>query len=150
MIKWTLLVLALASPSLSIAAVFKCDVDGQTVFSDSPCGDDAEEVTVSPVTVGGQLDTGTDVETYQPEERKRSRSQDECPYISSTEMRRLTIKHQIKRGMKPADVRRSWGQPSSINTGGTTQWAYHYPSGSASYVYFRNGCVSNWSGYYRN
>lgn len=150
MLRRTLFAAILVAPTLASSAIYQCEQDGQTVFSDSPCGDNAAEINVDPVTVGGRLDTGTDVETYKPPKQKRSASDDDCPYINSTDLRRLTIQNKIVRGMKPADVRRSWGDPSSVSTGRTTQWAYHYPDYSSNYVYFRNGCVTNWSGYYRN
>ena len=142
--------LLFAFPAIANAAVYKCTVDGQAVFSDSPCGDDAKEIDHKPApAIGGRFDTGTDVELYKPEKRQRASAKDTCPFINSTKLRRLIIQKKITRGMKPADVRRSWGGPSSINTGRRTQWAYHYPDYSSSYVYFENGCVSNWSGYYR-
>lgn len=138
-------------PTLSSAAIYKCDIDGQPVFSDSPCGEDAREIDHEPApAIGGRFDTGTDAEFYKPEKRTSKSSSDSCPYIDSTRMRRLIVQNKITRGMRSADVRRSWGAPSSVNTGRTTQWAYHYPDYSSSYVYFKNGCVTNWSGYYRN
>ncbi|MFP3979177.1 DUF4124 domain-containing protein [Marinobacter sp. KMM 10035] len=145
-----LFIIALAMPALSYGAVYQCTANGQTVFSDQPCGDDAKELDHKPApAIGGRFDTGTDVEFYKPPARQNSSSEESCPYINSTELRRLTIQNKITRGMKPADVRRSWGSPSSISTGRRTQWAYHYTGGSSSYVYFENGCVVNWNGYYR-
>lgn len=146
----TLLTLISAFATPSAAEIYQCSQGGQTLFSDSPCGSDAKEIQVDPITVGGQLDTGTDVEFYDAPERKRASQNNDCPFINSTDLRRLTIQNKIVRGMKPADVRKSWGSPSSIRTGSRTQWAYHYPDYSANYVYFENGCVSDWSGYYRN
>jgi len=147
----TILTISLLVPALSHAAVYQCTVNGQTVFSDHPCGDNAKELDHEPApAIGGRFDTGTDAEFYEPETRQRSSTNDSCPYINSTDLRRLIIQNKIKRGMKPDDVRKSWGSPSSILTGKRTQWAYHYPGGSASYVYFKNGCVVDWSGYFRN
>lgn len=149
--KWTLLMLALLPSTLIYAAVYQCTVDGHTAFSDQPCGSDARELDHKPApAIGGRFDAGTNVEFYKPDSSPKAQKNDPCPYINSTRLRRLIIQNKITRGMKPADVRRSWGPPSSINTSGrSTQWAYHYPGGSSSYVYFRNGCVSDWSSYYR-
>ncbi|WP_417500727.1 DUF4124 domain-containing protein [Marinobacter sp.] len=150
MLKRMLFVIALAAPAISYGAVYQCKANGQTVFSDSPCGDDAKKLDHKPApAIGGQFDTGTDVEFYEPPARQRSAKKDTCPYINSSRLRQLTIQNKIARGMKPADVRRSWGSPTSINTGRRTQWAYHYASGSSRYVYFENGCVDNWNGSYR-
>ena len=148
MFRW-LFLLALA-PSLASAEIYKCDVGGQAVFSDSPCGESSERVEVDPVTVGGRLDTGTDVETYQPPKRQVSNDRDECPYVDSTRLRRLIIQDKVVSGMKPGDVRRSWGAPSGVRTsGGLTQWAFHWPNGNHQYVYFRGGCVTDTSTYKR-
>lgn len=152
MLKEFMVVIALlaAMPAITNAAVYKCTVNGQTVFADSPCGDDAKEIDHQPApAIGGRFDTGTDAEFYKPEKRERASASDACPFIDSTNLRRLIIQKKITRGMKPADVRRSWGSPSSVSTGRRTQWAYHYPDHSSNYVYFENGCVTNWSGYYR-
>lgn len=152
MLRRILLAGLLASTTAANAAVYQCDNNGQPVFSDVPCGDNAKEIDHEPApAIGGRFDTGTDAEFYEPEKKAKKASSDPCPYINSTRMRRLQVQNKITRGMKPADVRRSWGAPSSVNTGGNSiQWAYHYPGGSSNYVYFRNGCVSDWSGYYRN
>lgn len=136
--------ISLALPSIANAAVYKCTVDGQAVFSDSPCGDDAKELDHKPApAIGGRFDTGTDVELYEPEKRERASDRNSCPFINSTKLRRLIIKEKVVRGMKPAAVRKSWGSPTNINRGRTTQWAYHYQYRSSKYVYFTNGCVSN-------
>ncbi|MEC9041454.1 MAG: DUF4124 domain-containing protein [Pseudomonadota bacterium] len=150
MLKGMLLFIALLFPIVGHATIYQCKVDGQTIFSDEPCGEDAKELNHEPApAIGGRFDTGTDAEFYKPESRQRSRANDPCPYINTTDLRRLIVQNKIKRGMKPVDVRRSWGSPSSILTGRRTQWAYHYTGGSANYVYFENGCVVDWSGYYR-
>lgn len=146
------LALSLMLPALASAEIYQCTVNGQKTFSDSPCGETSERVEVDPVTVGGQLDTGTDAEFYEAPEKRRSRSssRDACPYINSTRMRKLIIQDKVVAGMKPGDVRKSWGSPTSINRGGgLTQWAYHWSGGSSQYVYFRNGCVTDTSSYSR-
>lgn len=142
----------LASASFNAAgAIYQCQVNGQKVFSDHPCGENAKSVEVDPVTIGGRLDSGTDVEFNRPAKQSSSRagrSDNGCPYINSTDLRRYIIKKTLVKGMKPGDVRRAWGSPSSISTGQTTQWAYHFDDYSSRYVYFRNGCVTNWNGYF--
>lgn len=149
MLKRTLLFIALISPGIAQADIYQCTVNGQTVFSDQPCGEDSKQIENRPApAIGGRFDTGANAEFYQPE--KRERTVDPCPFINSTDLRRYIIQNKIVRGMKPEDVRRSWGSPSSIHTGRRTQWAYHYPDYSANYVYFEHGCVTDWSGYYRN
>lgn len=54
MLKRTLLVIALTAPALSYGAVYQCKVNGQTVFSDQPCGDNARKIEVrAPQSSGG-------------------------------------------------------------------------------------------------
>ena len=48
MLKRTILSIVLLAPALSQAAVYQCKVNGQTVFSDQPCGDDAKEINIKP------------------------------------------------------------------------------------------------------
>ena len=54
MIRRILFVLAITAPAISHGAVYQCKTNGQTVFSDRPCGDDAKEIEVkAPASNGG-------------------------------------------------------------------------------------------------
>jgi len=59
MLRRTLLSILLITPALGHAAVYQCKVNGQTIFSDQPCGDNAKEITVKapPVNGGGSMQT---------------------------------------------------------------------------------------------
>ncbi|HRD34062.1 MAG TPA: DUF4124 domain-containing protein [Rhodocyclaceae bacterium] len=46
--KWIALTIALALTPYAQAQVFKCSVDGKTVFSDRPCGTDSKQVRAAP------------------------------------------------------------------------------------------------------
>lgn len=71
MLKGMLFVIAITAPAISYGAVYQCKANGQTVFSDSPCGDDAKKLDHKPApAIGGQFDTGTDVEFYEPPARR--------------------------------------------------------------------------------
>lgn len=143
----------LVFPGFCVAEVYKCEVAGQISFSDEPCGASSERINVdAPPRSGMRLDQGTKIETYQPQKRKQSAKQpDRCPYINSSELNTLIIREQVKTGMKPNDVRKSWGAPTSVRkSSGSTQWSYHWPNGNSNYVYFKNGCVSDFSSYVRN
>lgn len=61
MLKWIILLIALSAPAIVNAAVYQCKVNGQTVFSDQPCGDDAREIEVrAPARNGsGMVNSGT-------------------------------------------------------------------------------------------
>lgn len=140
------------APAVGQGAVYKCTVDGSVVFSDEPCGSGSERIEIDTQAPSGmRLDSDSDIEFYQAPERRRSSAAASCPHINSTKLNTLTIRNEIVRGMKPASVRKSWGSPTSVNTGtARTQWAYHWTNGSSSYVYFENGCVSSFSQYRRN
>ena len=157
MLKRTLLLITLICPAGAQAAVYQCTVNGQTVFSDRPCGNDSKELDHKPApALGGQFDTGVD--SYfeaLPQEEKKPRVQQQkdtdCPPVSATELRTLIIKKRVVEGMKKDDVRRAWGAPTSImNSGSSSQWNYHWSNGNRQYVHFRNGCVSSTSSYKRN
>lgn len=144
----TTIALMLSSGGAS-AAIYQCQVNEQTVFSDTKCGKDAKEVEAEAAVIGGQLDTNSDVETYQSARSQRnSSSQSDCPYIDSTRLNKLKIRKTLARGMTRSQVRSIWGSPSSISDGsGTTQWAYHWENGNSNYVYFEDGCVQRFSSY---
>tara|TARA_Y100001933_G_C18838459_1_gene496491 strand:- start:255 stop:728 length:474 start_codon:yes stop_codon:yes gene_type:complete len=46
MLKRTILTVTLIAPALSNAAIYQCKVNGQTIFSDQPCGNNAKEIEV--------------------------------------------------------------------------------------------------------
>ncbi len=143
-------ILALTATFTANAEIYRCEVGGQAVFSDAPCGQDSRKVEVNPVTIGGDLKGESGIpqrSSYKNSTRGEQKSEKACPFISSTDLNRHIIRNEIVKGMKPADVRKSWGSPSSISTGGLTQWAYHGESASR-YVYFEDGCVTSWNGSY--
>jgi len=58
--KRTLLTIALVAPIFGHAAVYQCIVNGQTVFSDQPCGDSAKQIEVKAPPVSGSGPMVTD------------------------------------------------------------------------------------------
>ncbi|OEY67773.1 DUF4124 domain-containing protein [Marinobacter sp. X15-166B] len=46
MLKKTMFLMAIATPALACGAVYQCRIDGQTVFADEPCGEDATKIRV--------------------------------------------------------------------------------------------------------
>ncbi len=59
MLKRTVLSIFLIAPAIGHPAVYQCKVNGQTTFSDQPCGDNAKEIQVKapPVNGGGSMQT---------------------------------------------------------------------------------------------
>lgn len=72
MLKRTLLLLALTAPALSYGAVYQCKVNGQTVFSDQPCGNNAKEIEIrSAPKVGGSMGGDSASEFLEYRDKKR-------------------------------------------------------------------------------
>ncbi len=139
---------ALAVPSQ--AQVFRCEQDGNTVFSDQPCGDDAESVELRDNRIGGSFDQnlpaqeapdpGEQAEESEPEEEAGT-----CRFINSTDLRRYLVREQVVRGMTREHVRRAFGNPPETYTSPQEVWIYQTRYYGAlyelTYVYFRDGCV---------
>ena len=53
MFKRIFLITAFILPALSYGAVYQCKEDGQTVFSDRPCGDNSKEIEVNAPAMSG-------------------------------------------------------------------------------------------------
>ena len=139
---------ALAVPSQ--AQVFRCEQDGNTVFSDQPCGDDAESVELRDNRIGGSFDQnlpaqeapdpGEQAEESEPEEEAGT-----CRFINSTDLRRYLVREQVVRGMTREHVPPAFGNPPETHTSPQEVWIYQTRYYGAlyelTYVYFRDGCV---------
>lgn len=124
------------------AAIYQCQQQGQTVFSDSPCGSNARVIEVNPVRTGGRLDQGSDVEFYQPPERRQAPA-NECPagYIQSSELRRMRVQERVQEGMSEAQVRYILGDPERRDG---QWWVYERRGEETGRYRFRLGCLSSW------
>jgi hypothetical protein len=139
---------ALAAPTQ--AQVFRCEKDGNTVFSDQPCGEDAESIELRDNRIGGSFnqnlpaqeapDPGEQAEESEPEEEAGT-----CRFINSTDLRRYLVREQVVRGMTREHVRRAFGNPPETYTSPREVWIYQTRYYGAlyelTYVYFRDGCV---------
>ncbi|MFC6684719.1 DUF4124 domain-containing protein [Marinobacter koreensis] len=72
MLKRTVLSIAIIIPTIAQAAVYQCKVNGQTVFSDHPCGSDAKEIEVNAPPING----GTSMQTEAGDKFVKSRELD--------------------------------------------------------------------------
>jgi len=139
---------ALAVPAQ--AQVFRCEKDGNTVFSGQPCGEDAESIELRDNRIGGSFDQnlpaqeapdpGEQAEESEPEEEAGT-----CRFINSTDLRRYLVREQVVRGMTREHVRRAFGNPPETYTSPQEVWIYQTRYYGAlyelTYVYFRDGCV---------
>jgi hypothetical protein len=138
----------LAAPAQ--AQVFRCEKDGNTVFSDQPCGAEAESIELRDNRIGGSFnqnlpaqetpDPGEQAEEPEPEEEAGT-----CRFINSTDLRRYLVREQVVRGMTREHVRRAFGNPPETYTSPQEVWIYQTRYYGAlyelTYVYFRDGCV---------
>lgn len=106
------------------AELFKCPgKDGRVNYSDTPCQGER----------GAKLNIKSDVPTLSDQLR------------AQTEL--AVIRRQVFIGMSRADVIRSWGMPSKINTTMNSdvlseQFVYRRDGINSRYVYIRNGVVT--------
>lgn len=136
--------------STAQAQVFRCEQNGNTVFSDQPCGEDAESVELRDNRIGGSFNQNLPAqEAADPEEQaKESEPEKEagtCRFINSTDLRRYLVREQVVRGMTREHVRRAFGNPPETYTSPQEVWIYQTRYYGAlyelTYVYFRDGCV---------
>ncbi|WP_395504659.1 hypothetical protein [Ectopseudomonas hydrolytica] len=142
------------------AQVFKCKQGGTTVFSATPCGDDAEAIQVRPANVVGSVAPAAEQPSVSAPSEPAAPSlppgavatpsapkAPACTNLSSTEVRKRVIEQTVFVGMRQADVIKSWGKPSRVNRNsyGKDQWVYDRGN-TAQYVYIGpEGCVTAWN-----
>jgi hypothetical protein len=136
------------------AQVFRCiGADGNTVFSDSPCGEDAEAIQLRDNRIGGSFNQNLPApEAAEPEPKENSENASDtasgaetCRFINSTDLRRYLIREQVVEGMTREHVRRAFGNPPETYGGPQEVWIYQTRYYGAlyelTYVYFKDGCV---------
>lgn len=142
-------ILALALSGTTQAQVYRCTVDGSPVFSDQPCGEDAESVQMRDNRIGGSfnqnLPARTEPETEEETDDPEPEAADTCRFINSTDLRRYLVREQVVQGMTRDHVRRAFGNPPETYTNPQEVWIYQTRYYGAlfelTYVYFRDGCV---------
>lgn len=136
------------------AQVFRCiDAENNTVFSDSPCGEDAEAIHLRDNYIGGRFNQNLPAPKAaepEPQEKAKNTSDNEskagtCRFINSTDLRRHLIREQVVEGMTREHVRRAFGNPPETYGGPQEVWIYQTRYYGAlyelTYVYFKDGCV---------
>jgi hypothetical protein len=110
----------LSSINFANAGAYKCDVNGKLVFQDHPC-------------LGG---TGEALKL------------DPVPLADPFES--LAGAGKVIPGMTEKQVKRAWGEPTSINPSFTAghsfaQWVYRRDISRSQYIYFQDGIVTGWN-----
>lgn len=136
------LILGMGISGAVSAEIYQChQANGQVVFSDSACADDARVITVDPVTTGGRLDTGTDVKTWQPKASHSHRHPStgcDRGYIQSTQLRTLRVRRQVEVGMSSKQVRYVLGDPDHHDG---QWWVYERKGKETGRYRMRRGCL---------
>ncbi|MGB1949466.1 MAG: DUF4124 domain-containing protein [Marinobacter sp.] len=145
---WVLMALPLAAE----AEVYRCTTDTGTSFSDQPCGDNAETVTIRDNRIGGNFGDNLPPETEAADpdgtadrQAAREESPDTCRFINSTQLRTYLTRNQVVKGMTKDHVLRAFGRPPETYPTPQETWVYQTRYYGAlyelTYVYFRDGCV---------
>ena len=152
---WLGLALMLASAApVPGETVYRCEQDGQAVFSDQPCNGDAQPETIRPRSRGLQLGSDPDRRADESEDEAPKQSTDEqaeetiespCREFTSTERRRLRVRGELVPGMTREDVREALGRPAEQHQQPRELWIYvqrsrGYRVGETR-IYFQDGCV---------
>lgn len=148
-----LAVISLAAVSVQ-ADVYRCQTPEGPLFSDRPCGEDAETVTIRDNRTGGSLaDNLPDFPLAAPQQPEQNRAGEAAPeqppspcrYINSTKLRTHLARNQVVPGMTREHVERAFGRTSEVYPGYRETWVYQTRYYGAlyelTYVYFRDGCV---------
>lgn len=148
------LVFLLAFTAPAQAQVFRCnDAEGNTVFSDTPCGENAEPIQLRDNRIGGRFNQNLPTpEAVEPESQEKTgepsgkaSESKTCRFINSTDLRRYLIREQVVEGMTREHVRSAFGNPPETYGGPQEVWIYqtrHYGAlYELTYVYFKDGCV---------
>ncbi|SFL87163.1 DUF4124 domain-containing protein [Marinobacter zhejiangensis] len=158
-VKPGLLLLSLLLASASHAQVYRCEDDRGVRFSDQPCGDHAETVTIRDNRIGGRFNdnlpapeptppVAADDPSLAAQEPQASDTPDSpCRFINSTDLRTYLIREQVVVGMTRDQVRQAFGPPPETYPVPQETWVYHTDYYDKlyelTYVYFRDGCVES-------
>lgn len=146
-------ILAWGIPAAAWPQVYRCDAGGDTRFSDQPCGEDSEEITIRDNQIGGNFGQNLppspkpDETVEEPEKSTQEATDDTCRFINSTDLRRYLVREQVVKGMTKEHVLKAFGRPPETYPTPQETWVYQTKYYGAlyelTYVYFRDGCVES-------
>lgn len=146
-----LLFASIALSTATQAQIYRCDTDTGTRFSDQPCGDNAETITIPDNRIGGNFGENLPPESHTTGERKGERqpstteNESACRFINSTDLRTYLTRNQVVKGMTKDHVLRAFGRPPETYPTPQETWVYQTKYYGAlyelTYVYFKDGCV---------
>ncbi|MFE8070073.1 DUF4124 domain-containing protein [Marinobacteraceae bacterium S3BR75-40.1] len=143
-----MLAITLAASALTAQAqIYRCPGKQGPVFSDTPCGPDAQ--LIDPAASGSHnlsLET-SDFQAYQPPEseqhnaRKGSLTGCSAGYIQSTTLRRYRIRDHVEVGMSRKQVRYILGRPDQSDG---PWWVYREDGEVVGRYRFKHDCLERW------
>ncbi|MDF0752607.1 hypothetical protein NLU14_20475 [Marinobacter sp. 71-i] len=146
-----LLILVMAFPALGWAQIYRCEAGNGTRFSDQPCGEDSEEITVRDNRIGGSFgqnlppQQSSEAPNIEEDEPEPEQAEGTCRFINSTDLRRYLVREQVVKGMTKEHVLKAFGRPPETYPTPQETWVYQTKYYGAlyelTYVYFRDGCV---------
>ena len=168
-----LMLLTLAIAPLQAAQFYRCtDKQGNTLFSQQPCGPNAALQSMPDQIPPAQNQSGTpspidQLQNYRDEVRRideligsdspdrpaspsRTQSND-CDQVSSLQLRNARVSRDIQRCHSEADVRAMKGAPDEVyqwsdRKAYDTRWMFYSDDRkTTTYVYFKNGRVTRWN-----
>ncbi|ACL71477.1 hypothetical protein Tgr7_0379 [Thioalkalivibrio sulfidiphilus HL-EbGr7] len=135
--------------------VYRCEVNGQTVFSQTPCAPEAEAIRTEPTAPSaaprglrpGEIQNLRQQSSRTDRERARA-AEHNASERDRARLEEATRARQVVPGMTPEQVRRAWGSPSRVNVTDSRysyneQWVYERENYRRDYVHFRNGLVTS-------
>lgn len=149
-------IIAIIAAGPAAAEVYKCQVDGRTVYKDQPCHEGAaQQILVIPqATLSESAEAApspSPAESAPPaphQEEVKERPQQAEEQYSDYDLKHLAGNHKVVETMTSDLVRKAWGDPDVVhrqmNSGGVTEiWEYHPGGFEHRYVYLQNGRVIN-------
>ncbi|MEX2474646.1 DUF4124 domain-containing protein [Marinobacter sp.] len=147
----SLMLVLIALPMAAEAQVYRCTTETGTQFSDQPCGDNAETLTIRDNRIGGSFGDNLPAQPEpqeQPRDDEKTTHQDDegtCRFINSTDLRTYLTREQVVKGMTKDHVLRAFGRPPETYPTPQETWVYQTKYYGAlyelTYVYFKDGCV---------
>ena len=157
------LALLLSQPLLA-EQYYRCTAaNGHIIFSQEPCGPEAE-IRQHQVVPRGQSQAPNAIEQLEnyrnsvrqinnitgKTEHSSDKKKTACSDVSSLKLRNARVSKDIMRCHNEDDVRHIYGAPQSVSTWSDrsaydTRWRYRPEQGGKVYVYFKDGLVTKWS-----
>lgn len=156
--------LIFGTATITAGTIYKCkDENGNMVFSQTRCGDDAETQNVEdvPVIQGGSKSATQQLEEMQAIRRsgksasstkKSPARESDCPPMSHIARRNKLVGDEVFKCMTQSELRGVVGRgPDSVRSGSDGEESWHWYLGSNSFhAYFDNkGRLMTWSGWSR-